>query len=65
MQVLVSVLRIGIRIQIQIYRIHMFLGLLDPDPDPLVTSMDPDPALIRILQSLSENTKKNLDSTVL
>jgi hypothetical protein len=21
----------------------MFLGLLDPDPDPLVRSMDPDP----------------------
>jgi hypothetical protein len=63
MQVLVSVLRIRIRIRIQIYRIHMFLGFLDPDP--LVISMDPDPALIRILQSLSENSKKNLDSTVL
>jgi hypothetical protein len=24
-------------------RIHMFLGLLDPDPDPLVRGMDPDP----------------------
>ena len=23
----------------------MFLGLLDPDPDPLVRCMDPDPAL--------------------
>jgi hypothetical protein len=23
----------------------MFLGLLDPDPDPLVRGMDPDPAL--------------------
>jgi hypothetical protein len=22
----------------------MFLGLLDPDPDPLVRGMDPDPA---------------------
>jgi hypothetical protein len=22
----------------------MFLGLLDPNPDPLVTCMDPDPA---------------------
>jgi hypothetical protein len=21
----------------------MFLGLLDPDPDPLVSGMDPDP----------------------
>jgi hypothetical protein len=25
-------------------RIHMFLGLLDPDPDALVRGMDPDPA---------------------
>ncbi len=24
-------------------RIHMFLGLLDPDPDLLVRGMDPDP----------------------
>ncbi len=24
--------------------IHVFLGLLDPDPDPLVGGMDPDPA---------------------
>jgi hypothetical protein len=24
-------------------RIRMFLGLLDPDPDPLVKGMDPDP----------------------
>jgi hypothetical protein len=28
-------------IQIRINRIHMFLGL--PDPDPLVRGMDPDP----------------------
>jgi hypothetical protein len=29
-------------------RILMFLGLLDPDPDPLVRSMDldPDPSII-------------------
>jgi hypothetical protein len=27
---------------IQIRRIHMFLGLPDPHPDPLVTSTDPD-----------------------
>ncbi len=26
-------------------RIHVFLGLQDPDPDPLVRGMDPDPAL--------------------
>ncbi len=35
------VLRIQIRIRIRIHRIHMFLGLLDPDP--LVRGMDPDP----------------------
>ena len=34
-----------LRIWIRIHRIHMFLGL--PDPDPLVRGMvpDPDPAL--------------------
>jgi hypothetical protein len=33
------------RIRIQIPWIHMFLGLLDPNPDPdsLVRGMDPDP----------------------
>ena len=39
----IAVLQIWIRIQIRIHRIHMFLGL--PDPDPLVRGMDPDPAL--------------------
>jgi hypothetical protein len=24
-----------------IHRIHMFLDLLDPDPDPLIRNMDP------------------------
>jgi hypothetical protein len=32
-----------LRIRIRIHRIHMILGL--PDPDPLVRGMDPDPAL--------------------
>jgi hypothetical protein len=32
-----------LRIRIRIHRIHMFLGL--QDPDPLVRGMDPDPAL--------------------
>jgi hypothetical protein len=46
--VLTAVLRI--RIRIQIHRIHVFLGLLDPNPDPLVRGMvkvwsDPDPDL--------------------
>ncbi len=26
-----------LQIQIRIHRIHMFLGLLDPDPDPFIT----------------------------
>jgi hypothetical protein len=42
---LVPVSRIRIRIRIRIHRIHMFLGHLDPDPDPLVKGMDPDPSI--------------------
>jgi hypothetical protein len=34
-----------IRIRIRIHRIHVFLGLLDPDP--LVRCMDPDPSIIK------------------
>jgi hypothetical protein len=34
----------GFRIRI---RIHMFVGLLDPDPDPLVRGMDPYPSVIQ------------------
>ncbi len=40
------------RIRIRIHRIHMFLGL--PDPDPFVRSMDPDPSIIK------QKSKKNL-----
>jgi hypothetical protein len=43
----------------------MFLGLLDPDPDPSVRGMDPNlRILIRIwfLLSPSKNSMKNLDS---
>jgi hypothetical protein len=58
-----AVLRIRIRIQIriQIPRIHVFLGLLDPDrdPDPLVRGMIQ--IRIWILLTLSKNSKKNLD----
>jgi hypothetical protein len=56
-----AVLRIRIRIMI---RIHLFLGLLDPDP--LVKGLDPDldPALDRILLSISKNSKKTLISTI-
>ncbi len=39
----VTVVQAVFRIRIRIHRIHMFLGL--PDPDPLVRGMDPDPAL--------------------
>jgi hypothetical protein len=31
----------------RIHRIHMFLGHKDPDPDPLVRGMDPDPSIIK------------------
>jgi hypothetical protein len=31
--------------RIRIHRIHIFLGL--PDPDPLVRGMDPDPSIIK------------------
>jgi hypothetical protein len=38
-------------LRIRIHRIHMFLGLLGPDPDPLVRGMDPkpdpDPSIIK------------------
>ncbi len=34
-------------LRIRIHRIHMFLGLLDPDPDPLVRGMYPDPSIIK------------------
>ncbi len=50
-----AALRIRIRIRIRIHRIHMFLGLQDPDTDPLVV-------WIRILLSSFKNIKRNLDS---
>jgi hypothetical protein len=42
----------------------MFLGLLDPDPDPLVRCMDPDPDPAPDLDPsiICKNSKKNLDS---
>jgi hypothetical protein len=40
---------LGIRIRSRIRRIHMSLGFLDPDPEPLFKGMDlapdPDPSL--------------------
>jgi hypothetical protein len=45
----------------------VFLGLQDPDPDPLVITMDPIRILlwirIRILLSSYKNSKKNPDSS--
>jgi hypothetical protein len=41
-------------------RIHIFLGL--PDPDPLVRGMDPDLNQAPDPLSSSKNSKKNLDS---
>jgi hypothetical protein len=57
--VLTAVLRIRIRILIRIHRIHVVLGLLDPDPDPLVRGMDPDPGLDP--SNIKQNSKKSLD----
>jgi hypothetical protein len=34
-------------LRIRIRRIHMFYGLLDPDPDPLVRGMNPDPSITK------------------
>jgi hypothetical protein len=34
-------------LRIRIRRIRMFMTLLDPDPDPLVRGMDPDPSVIK------------------
>jgi hypothetical protein len=42
----IEVLRIPIRIRIRIHRIHMLLGLPDPNLDPLVRGIDPDPSII-------------------
>jgi hypothetical protein len=32
-------------LRIRIRRIHMFLGLMDPDPKPIVKDTDPDPSI--------------------
>jgi hypothetical protein len=43
-----------------VLRIHTYvLGLVDPDPDPLVRGMDPDPDPSIIKQ---KNSKTNFDS---
>jgi hypothetical protein len=51
-----NVLYSVLRIRIWIHQIHMFLGLLDPDP--LIRGMGPDPSIIKIV-------RKTLISTVL
>jgi hypothetical protein len=42
----------------------MFLGLLDPDPDPFVRGMVPDPVPVTDPDPsiTKQNSKKNLDS---
>jgi hypothetical protein len=45
-----EVLPSGAVLRIRIHWIHMFLGLQDPDPDPLVRGMDPDPDPSIIMQ---------------
>ncbi len=49
-----------LRILTRIRRIRMFLGLLNPDPDPLVKGMDPDPSIIK-----QKKFKKTLIPTVM
>ncbi len=46
---------------LRIHRIHMILGLLDPDPDPFSEVWIR--IRIWILLTLSKNSKKNLDFT--
>jgi hypothetical protein len=53
-----------LRIRIRIHRIHLCLGLLDPDPDPLVRGVDPapDPDLDPSITKQKYCSKKTLDS---
>ncbi len=47
------------------FRIHVFFGLPDPNPDPLVRGKDPDPALDPDSDpsiTHAKNNKKNLES---
>jgi hypothetical protein len=54
------VLRLSVKAVLRIWiRIHVFLGLLDPDPDPLVRGMDTDPGLDPSI--IKQNNKENLD----
>ncbi len=48
------VLTAVLQIQIRIHRINVFLGLLDPDPGPLVRGMDPDPDLDLDLSNIKQ-----------
>ncbi len=40
-----AMFQIRFRVRIRIHQIHVFFGLPDPDPHPLVKVMDQDPAL--------------------
>ncbi len=48
------VLTAVLQIQVRIYRINVFLGLLDPDLGPLVRGMDPDPDLDQDLSNIKQ-----------
>jgi hypothetical protein len=48
------VLTAVLQIQIRIHQINVFLGLLDPDPGPLVRGMDPDPDLDLDLSNIKQ-----------
>jgi hypothetical protein len=43
----ISHLKPVLLIRIWIHRIHMFLGLLDPDPDQLARGLNPNPSIIK------------------
>jgi hypothetical protein len=53
------VLTAVLRIRIRIHRIHVFLGLLDPDP--LVRGMDPDQDPDLDPSNIMQKSKKTLD----
>jgi hypothetical protein len=40
-----KIIKAVLRIRIRIHRSHMFFGLPDPDTDPLVRGVDPDPSI--------------------
>ncbi len=43
----------------------MFLGLLDPDPDPLDRGMDPDPDPLSLKNVVNVPSKSNMQKNVM